>query len=152
MKPPRFLPLAGLAAGCPFDKLFTGGPDPPPGSGYVGLVFATQPRDATAGTPITPPVQVSLRDSTGNADATFNGPVTVALGANPGNDTLSGTKTANAVNGVATFSDLRLAKAASGYKLTAASAGMPTAASTAFRVEPGSPTKLVFTAQPTPTM
>ena len=46
--------------------------------------------------------------------------VTLAIGTNPGSGTLSGTVTVAAVNGVATFSNLSINKAGTGYTLTAA--------------------------------
>ncbi|MFD1808004.1 hypothetical protein ACFSHQ_07035 [Gemmobacter lanyuensis] len=48
--------------------------------------------------------------------------MTLAIGTNAGSGTLSGTKTVNAVNGVATFSGLSIDKAATGYTLTATGA------------------------------
>ena len=64
-------------------------------------------------------VLVVAADPFGNADATYNGNVTVAIGTNPGSGTLSGTLTVAAVNGVATFSNLSINKAGTGYTLTA---------------------------------
>src|SRR5207249_4709116 len=70
------------------------------------LVFSVQPTSATAGSVITPAVQLTAQDAQGNTVTGFTGNVTVALGANPGSGTLSGTKTVPAVAGVATFGDL----------------------------------------------
>src|SRR5205823_3007706 len=75
------------------------------------LVFSVQPTSATAGSAITPAVQVTAQDAQGNTVTGFAGSVTVALGANPGSGTLSGTKTVSALAGVATFGDLSLDKA-----------------------------------------
>ncbi|PYO97626.1 MAG: hemagglutinin, partial [Gemmatimonadetes bacterium] len=113
------------------------------------LVFTVQPSGAAAGSTITPAVQVTARDQFGNTAAGFTGGVTVALGANPGGGTLSGTLTRSAVAGVATFTDLSVNKAGTGYTLTAAATGLPVATSAAFDVAPGSGTQLVFTVQPT---
>lgn len=60
--------------------------------------------------------------------------VTLALGANPGGAKLSGTLTVNARDGVASFSDLAINRAGSGYTLTATAAGFNSVTSNAFDV------------------
>ena len=57
----------------------------------------------------------------------------------------------NAVNGVATFSNLTLNQIGTGYTLTAAASGLTGATSPAFNVTVGPPVKLVFLSQPTNT-
>jgi hypothetical protein len=121
MKNLRFALLAAVLVGCHFDKLFTttgGGRAPPVGSSPT-LAFTTQPTNTTAGAPL-PTIRVSAEDGAGHTQSSFGGPVTVALAGNPGAGTLAGTVTVAAVNGVATFPDLRIDKAASGYTLAAA--------------------------------
>src|SRR5439155_26834756 len=54
----------------------------------------------------------------------------------PASATLSGTDTAHAVNGVATFADLRIDTPANGYTLTASGAGLAPDTSDAFNVMP----------------
>ena len=49
----------------------------------------------------------------------FTGPVTIALRANPTNAVLGGTRTVNAVAGIATFADLTLNEPGKGYTLVA---------------------------------
>jgi Invasin, domain 3 len=115
------------------------------------LVFSVQPTNTTAGSVITPAVQVSAKDAAGNVVASFTGAVTVALGANPGGGTLSGTTTVTAVNGVATFSTLSINKSATGYTLTAATTGLTGATSAPFNITLGTATHLAFTVQPTNT-
>ena len=83
------------------------------------VVFTTQPSNVAAGAIISPAVQVSVEDANGNVVTTDNSNVTVAIGTNPGGGTLGGTLTVAAVNGVATFSDLSINKAGTGYTLTA---------------------------------
>ena len=63
------------------------------------------PTAVIAGVPM-PAVQVQVLDTSGQPDATSADPVTIALATNPGGASLQGTVTENAVNGVATFSDL----------------------------------------------
>src|SRR5206468_5927342 len=78
--------------------------------------------------------QVSAQDGAGNTDANFAGSVTIALGTNPSGGTLSGTTTVTAVNGVATFSNVRIDRAGNGYTLQAAASGLTAATSAAFNV------------------
>ena len=112
------------------------------------LAFVTEPTTTAAGTSINPSVQVAVQDALGNTDPTFTGNVTVAIGANPGSGALSGTATQAAVAGVATFADLSIDKAGTGYTLSATSGALPAGTSAAFNITPGAATKLVFTVQP----
>jgi hypothetical protein len=113
------------------------------------LRFTVDPATTPAATAITPPVQVIARDAFGNPATAFTGTVTVAIGANPAGGNLSGTTTVSAVAGIATFPDLRLDNAGSGYTLSAASAGLTGATSAAFSIVSSTPTQLAFTVQPT---
>jgi hypothetical protein len=61
----------------------------------------------------------------------------VAIGTNPGGGTLSGTKTRSAVGGTATFNDLSIDRAGTGYTLTAASTGLTGATSSTFDIAGG---------------
>jgi len=101
------------------------------------LVFTIQPTEDTAGAALAPAVQVVARDTTDHTTIAFAGAITVAIGANSGGATLSGTTTVAATGGVATFSDLSVNKAGSGYTLTASSPGLQSATSPPFTVEPG---------------
>ncbi|MBX3133716.1 MAG: hypothetical protein KF689_10065 [Gemmatimonadaceae bacterium] len=88
------------------------------------LVFAQEPIGGTVNAALAPPVIVhALTDDDALAGG-FDGPVTLALGANPGGATLGGTLTVTAVNGVATFPDLSINVAANGYTLSATSSGL----------------------------
>jgi WD40 repeat protein len=117
-----------------------------PGPG-VRLLFVVQPSNAMGGTVISPPVQVAAQDSVGNRATGFAGSVTVALGANPPAGTLSGTTTASANGGVATFATLSIAQAGIGYTLTASAAGLTGANSASFAVAP--PTASLHITAPT---
>jgi len=146
--------LAGPAA-CHLDALFSAtgsngsvASPPPPPPQAAQLAFATGPPQATAGQALAPAVTVAVQDSAGRTLASFSGVVTVVLGSNPGGDTLGGTRTVRAVQGVATFSDLRLVRAASGYTLTASTPGLPAATSAPFAVVAGPASQLAFTVQP----
>jgi hypothetical protein len=107
-----------------------------------------QPTSTVAGTSITPAVTVSARDALGNPVKTFTGNVTVAIAVNPAAGTLSGTKTVAAVAGTATFGNLSINQAATGYRLAATSGSLTPDTSTAFSITAGTATKLVFTVQP----
>src|SRR4029077_18813299 len=63
--------------------------------------------------------------------------------------TLSGSSTVVAAGGVATFSNLSIDKVGTGYTLTAASAPLTGATSSAFNISPAAAAKLAFTVQPT---
>ncbi|WP_324987892.1 S8 family serine peptidase [Hyalangium sp.] len=114
------------------------------------LAFSTQPGNTLAGAPITP-VRVSLQDAFGNQLSSSTQNVTLALAANPAGGTLSGTTTVAAVNGVATFGDLSIARAGTGYTLTASAGSLTSATSAAFDVAAGNSTRLVFRMVPSST-
>ena len=135
------LALVPLVTGCHFDKLFSGGnPDPPLSHGTpVGLVFNSGPGPAHAGQPLNP-INVAVVDSTGTPVAGADSLITMALGSSPAGATLSGTDTAHAANGVATFRDLRIDQPGTGYTLMASGAGLGTKTSDPFEVMPPPPT------------
>ena len=111
------------------------------------LVFAVQPTSTNAGATILPPVQVAVRDAFGNTVDTATRAITVAIGTNPASGTLSGTPIRNAVAGVATFNNLSINAAGTGYTLTAVGGGLSTT-SAAFDVTVGTGNKLAFVVQP----
>jgi hypothetical protein len=111
------------------------------------LVFAQQPSNAVAGASIAPPVTVQVQDANGNMTSS-SVVVTLAIGTNPGAGTLSGTATASAVAGVATFSNLSINKAGTGYTLAASSAGLTGATSSAFNIAAGAAASISFSTQP----
>src|SRR5262249_13674816 len=74
--------------------------------------FGVQPTTPVAGTAITPAVTAQVLDQFGNLVTTDTSNVTVAIGANPGGGTLSGTTTVAAVGGIATFNNLSIDKLA----------------------------------------
>ena len=91
---------------------------------------------------------VAAEDPNGLVDATYNGSVALALLANPGGATLSGTATAQAVGGVATFAGLSLNRSGAGYTLQATSALLTPATSNAITIVAETATQLVVTAAP----
>jgi hypothetical protein len=106
--------------------------NPPP-----HLSYAVQPSTTLPLMTMQPGVQVAVVDALGNRVTSYNGPVTVAIGHNGGSlmpGTLSGTKTVNAVNGVATFSDLSIDQPGNGYTLLATVPNMFTGESAPFNI------------------
>ena len=115
------------------------------------LTFLQQPTTAAAGMAISPAVSVRIEDSFGNL-TTSTANVVMAISANPGGGTLSGTLTKAALAGVATFSDLSINKTGSGYSLAATSASISgTTSSTFFDITPAAANKVAFGVQPTNT-
>jgi hypothetical protein len=102
------------------------------------LVFAAQPSNVLAGSAIAPAVAVKVADSLGY---TVNSPamITLSIGTNPGAGTLSGTLSVAAVNGVATFGNVRVDTAGAGYTLVASSSAVTSATSAAFNVTSTTP-------------
>ena len=96
--------------------------------------FTTQPSTTPAGSAITPAVQVTVPDAYGNLVTTTA--VTLALGNNPGNDTLIGTLTVNTVNGVATFSNLKLTDSRAGLYADRHGRHLPAVTSAPFNITP----------------
>ncbi len=142
----RLLTAAGLTLLCTFS--WTCGGDKVVGPSATQLAFAVGPASTTGGVTLAPAVKVEARDASGNVVVTYSGNITVALGTNPGSGTLSGTKTAAAVSGVATFADLSVDKVGTGYTLTAAASSLTGATSTAFNISPGPAAQLSFSSQP----
>ncbi|PYP20674.1 MAG: hypothetical protein DMD53_09895 [Gemmatimonadetes bacterium] len=105
-----------------------------PSGAATKLAFTGQPTNVAAAQPITPAVQVAVQDAVGNSVPGATDAVTVTLGSNPSGGTLGGTMTVSAVQGIATFADLRIDRPGSGYTLGASAAGLSGATSTPFAV------------------
>jgi hypothetical protein len=112
------------------------------------LGFLQQPSAATAAIPISPAVRVAVQNDQGGTVTGATTQVTLALAANPGGATLGGTTTVAAVNGIATFADLTLDKAAAGYTLIATAGNLASATSSPFSNVAGPASQLVFTTPP----
>ena len=111
------------------------------------LVFGQQPTNTAAGASISPAVTVRIEDA-GNNLTSDTRSVTVAIGTNPSGGTLGGTTSVSAVSGIATFSNLSIDKAGTGYTLTASAASLAGATSGSFNITVGGAAKLAFTTQP----
>ncbi|MBK6404037.1 MAG: hypothetical protein IPF66_02780 [Holophagales bacterium] len=111
------------------------------------LAYVQPPTPTAPGATITPAVTVQLQDAAGNP-VSFGG-TTITLSLTSGNGTLSGT-TSQPTNasGLATFADLSIDLAGSKV-LTAASAGLASAVSSAFSITAATATQLAYVQQPT---
>ena len=103
----------------------------------TALQFVLQPTTYRADVVISPAVAVRALDALGRVVTSFNGSITLALTSNPHGASLVGTTTRTAVQGVATFDDLKVTQAGPGYAIRATSSGLV-------------PTLLMFDAGPPP--
>jgi hypothetical protein len=107
-----------------------------------GVVFFTQPSNATVGTAMSPSPVVRVTVPGGSStDTTFNGPVSIGL--DHGSFSPGVVTTVNAFNGFASFGNLKIAQGGTFY-LTAM-AGSTLANSNNFNVTGGPPAHLVIT-------
>ncbi len=109
-------------------------------------ITAQPPSGVTAGSGFG--LQASIEDAYGNVETGDTASVTLALANNPTGATLGGTLSATASNGVSTFSELTLTKAAAGYTLQASSSGLSSATTSATTVTPAAATQVAITEQP----
>jgi hypothetical protein len=117
----------------------------------IELVFTVQPSRTVEGAMIRPAVQVTARETSGRTTTRFTGKVTLAIvrGTGDGEAVLSGTTTVAVVFGVATFPNLTIDKAGTGYMLAATATGLEGTTSAPFDVTPGQRgPELVFSGQP----
>jgi hypothetical protein len=108
------------------------------------LVFTTQPTTEVAGQNLNS-FSVDVEDGSGNILTNFTGNIAMAVNTGPG--TLSGTVTVAAVNGVATFTNLKLTETGA-YTLQASSGNIPDADSSSFTVVAAAAAKLAFLQEP----
>jgi hypothetical protein len=109
---------------------------------HLAFTADGQPTNTTAGGTITPAVRVEILDAFGGrltncleGNPNCSLPVTIAIASNPpASGTLSGTKTKNAQNGVATFDNLSIDTAGTGYILKASSGALASALSQPFNI------------------
>jgi hypothetical protein len=100
--------------GSPVTVVATGNPGP-----AAKLQFVTQPSNTGWRIAISPSVQVAIEDQYSNIVTSSTDRVALTLASNPGGATLTGGGARPFVNGIATFADLTLDKAGSGYSLRA---------------------------------
>ncbi|MCM8774981.1 MAG: hypothetical protein NC930_01300, partial [Candidatus Omnitrophica bacterium] len=91
----------------------------------------------SVGSTLNPEPTVQILDADGNVVLGDSSTVvTIAIGTNPSNGTLEGTKTETAASGEANFTGngLYITKVGSGYTLTATASGITSATSEAFDI------------------
>jgi hypothetical protein len=112
------------------------------------LVFQQQPSNTAAGSTMTPAVTVMVEDINGNVVPSASDAVKLTL---VGGSGLQGTLTITPQNGIATFNDLSISAAGSGYTLLATSPSVAPAVSAPFVITPAvssTPVKLAFLQEP----
>lgn len=110
------------------------------------LGLRVQPNGANSGTAFLSQPVVEVRDAAGNVVTTAGQTITVSLAS--GGGTLSGTTSAIAVNGVATFNGLSLSGTIGPRTLTFSTPGLSPVTSNTFNLAPGTPTTLAIRTQP----
>lgn len=115
------------------------------------LEWEVQPGAAQAGQPITPAIQVSLRDALGNRAENDDRTVTLDIETGPAGAHLLGLPSVSAAGGIAVFSGVALDSTGT-YTLRATATGLPVIVSDAFQVGIGPPAVLTFVTQPTATV
>ena len=102
--------------------------------GPTQLAFAAQPSSSNVGGVITPAVRVVVQDAKGETAVSSDAVVTISSSNASEPETLRGTLTRKAIDGVATFDDLRLDRPGQNYKLISASPDLTSRTSEAFHV------------------
>ncbi|HMA22750.1 MAG TPA: hypothetical protein VKP00_02120, partial [Gemmatimonadaceae bacterium] len=118
-----------ILSGCREGRI--SGTEIPDKSGFpkaVRLEFSGQPENGLAWLPIVGAV-VTAYDSAGNIAFSFNGPITIGLGDGVGGATASGTITVNAVDGIASFTAVRISGEGRAFTLRAVADGLVLATS-----------------------
>jgi len=100
------------------------------------LAFSQQPTSTVSGATITPAVTVEIQDASGNLVTIATSTVTLSL-LNANGSTLGGTLSKAAVAGVATFDNLSVDKAGTGYALRANSGSLTEVDSDPFNISAG---------------
>ncbi|SET85741.1 lamin tail domain-containing protein [Stigmatella erecta] len=109
------------------------------------LVFRQQPQGGEAGVALAP-IQVEIQDANGLVVGNANQAVTLTVQGASG----AGPFTASAVQGVATFTGVRIDQAGTGYTLSASAAPLTPATSMAFSIAPASASRLELTGLASP--
>src|SRR4051812_13824861 len=114
----------------------------PPASGPAAVaIFEAQPAASVASQQSLGTVRVALLDADGRLSRS-DAEVTIGLASADPETQLSGSTTANAVEGIATFSDLSVARAGTGLRLVASVSGIDDKMSQPFDVIPGPAARL----------
>ena len=104
------------------------------------MVTYLPPSSVTAGSPFS--LTVAAEDSSGRVVSSFDGSLTLTLVAEPQEGLLNGDMNLEAVHGIATFSNLTLDTAGSGYSLAVTGQQLTPATVSAMSVVPAAPASL----------
>lgn len=113
------------------------------------LVFLVGPTDRVVGQKFSPALQVQVQDAGGNPVLLATGNITITSSVN---GTLVGTSTATPLLGTATFSNLAINTAGTGYQLTAFSSGGGAASTTSGTFDVGQAATTVAITRRIPTV
>ena len=117
-----------------------------PAKASLLVVTAEPPASVMAGAAFG--MTVTAYDAFGNLATGFSGTVIASLSSGPAGTVLSGTTSLPAINGVATFSGLKLTRAAGAYALLVSKSGLTSATTTAIQVSPAQASLVVVTSEP----
>jgi len=117
-------------------RILAAPPPPPPPPPATSLAFTSNPPSILVVNG-TFSVDVTARDAQGATATSFSAPISLTLQGPVAAGGLSGPTTVNAVNGVATFSNLRVTGLCTGCTLKAAASGLAGATSSSFNVVAG---------------
>jgi uncharacterized repeat protein (TIGR03803 family) len=109
------------------------------------LAYFVQPSDVTAGAANSPSIVVDVENQYGTVVVTDSSDVTLSIASGPG--AIGGTDTVAAVDGVATFDNVKLDTVGT-YTLTASDGDLTTATSNSLTVSPAAASQLAYAVQP----
>lgn len=112
------------------------------------LAFATHPEDIGAGSGFPSALRVEVHDANGHLVAGSQAEITLSLAGGSEGAEILGTSTRTAAGGVASFEDLRVERAGSGYRIEASAIGIASRQSEEFTVSPAALHHLAFTKVP----
>ena len=98
------------------------------------IAVVTQPSETLPSTSMSPSVVLRITDQYLNTNTDEVSNVTVVIGTNPAGGALTGTLTRAAVAGVATFNDLKVDTAGTGYTFVGSATGVTSTTTSAFNI------------------
>ena len=119
--------------------------------GAPTLVIQVQPSDTRVGQPISPSVVVRVVDGLGSTLTNFMGSATAGLASRPAGANLAGDTVEPFQNGIATFDDLRIDLAGTGFRLGFTAPGAGGVVSSSFSVLSGAASPALSTIVASPT-
>ncbi|HEX4794172.1 MAG TPA: hypothetical protein VH370_10290 [Humisphaera sp.] len=111
------------------------------------LAIASQPANGTAGKPLTTALKVDVELPSGAIATSDNSSVQLSIASGPGGFAVGSTTSAKAVNGVATFGNLKL-NIAGTYTLKATDGTLTNVVTKTITIAPAAPAKVAFAIPP----